>query len=115
MVKYVVVCASFCLLFCLLPQFSPAQTQDLRFRHLTTEDGLPTNRTDKIIKDSHGMIWITTGSGLCRYDGYDFKIYQYNPSDTSARAQDKLHGPILEDRDGNLWIGTLFGLNKFLY
>ena len=89
------------------------QTEQYKFRHLTTEDGLPTNVANRIIKDAHGMIWITTNAGLCRYDGYDFKTYQYNPDDSNSLSHNNLSGPIIEDSDGNIWIGTLFGLNKF--
>jgi len=82
---------------------------------LTTEEGLPANHIYKIMKDSHGMIWITTSSGLCRYDGYDFKIYQYNPSNSNSITHNNIHGPFMEDADGNLWIGTNLhgGLNKY--
>jgi len=59
------------------------------------------------------MIWITTTSGLCRYDGYDIKIYQYNPDDSNSLTHSNIQKPIFEDREGNLWIGTHFGLNKF--
>jgi len=59
------------------------------------------------------MIWITTSSGLCRYDGYDIKIYHYNPDDSNSLTHNNIQKPIFEDRDGDLWIGTHFGLNKF--
>jgi len=66
------------LLLLMWSMISYSHPQDLKFRHLTTEDGLPPNSLFHVIKNSHGMIWITTTSGLCRYDGYDIKIYQYN-------------------------------------
>ncbi len=90
-----------------------SQSQQLKFRHLTTEDGLPSNLINNIMKDSHGMIWVSTVSGLCRYDGYEFKVYQYNPSDTNSLTHNNLANEIIEDINGNLWIPTLWGLNKF--
>jgi signal transduction histidine kinase/ligand-binding sensor domain-containing protein/DNA-binding response OmpR family regulator len=90
-----------------------SQNEQYYFRHLTIEDGLPTNHINKVIKDSNGIIWMTTQNGLCRYDGYDFKIYQYNPEDTSSLTHNNLYDLIIEDNYGYLWIGTLWGLNKF--
>jgi signal transduction histidine kinase/ligand-binding sensor domain-containing protein/DNA-binding NarL/FixJ family response regulator len=89
------------------------QTEQYKFRHLTTVDGLPSNVINHIMKDSHGMIWITTNAGLCRYDGNDIKVYQYNPADSNSLTHNSIYDPILEDTNGNLWIGTLYGLNKF--
>src|SRR5262245_763910 len=44
----------------------------LRFRHLTTDDGLPNNRVEAILQDSRGFMWFGTIDGLARYDGYRF-------------------------------------------
>jgi len=90
MPKVFVLCTLFCLLSAIMPQKTQAQQGQFRFRHLTTEDGIPTNSIYQVIKDVHGMIWITTGSGLCRYDGYDIKTYQYNPDDLNSLTLKKL-------------------------
>ncbi len=59
-------------------------TEKYRFRHLTTDDGLPTNWCWQVMKDSQGFIWITTRAGLCRYDGYKVKVLQYDPADSAS-------------------------------
>ncbi|MCD4682869.1 MAG: hypothetical protein K8R86_06275, partial [Bacteroidales bacterium] len=89
------------------------QTEQYKFRHLTTEDGLPSNYTWTIIKDSHGFMWISTNAGLCRYDGYDIKVYQYDPADSTSLSHNNVKSNIVEDKKGYLWMGTLYGLNKF--
>jgi len=48
--------------------------QSYRFKHITSEDGLSTNFVSSILKDEKGFMWFGTQDGLCRYDGYQFKI-----------------------------------------
>ena len=90
-----------------------SQTEQYKFRHITSEDGLPSNYTGTIMKDSEGFIWISTNAGLCRYDGYDIKVYQNNPADSTSLSHNNVKSNIVEDKEGNLWIGTSYGLNKF--
>ncbi len=91
------------------------QTEKYRFRHLTTDDGLPTNWCYQVIKDSKGFIWITTRAGLCRYDGYNIKVFQNDPSDSTSISHNRIKKKecIIEDQAGNIWIGTLNGLNRY--
>jgi len=89
-------------------------TEKYRFSHLTTENGLPTNWSWQVMKDSQGFIWITTRAGLCRYDGYNVKVFQYDPADSTSLSNNHVKkDAILEDREGKLWVGTLYGLNIY--
>jgi signal transduction histidine kinase/ligand-binding sensor domain-containing protein/DNA-binding response OmpR family regulator len=87
--------------------------QGYLFRHITTEDGLPSNYTWHIMKDSRGFMWFTTRAGLCRYDGYEVKVFQYNPADTTSISDIYLKSTIAEDLEGYIWVGSTSGLNKF--
>jgi len=91
------------------------QTEQYKFRHLTTEDGLPTNYSFQVLKDSSGFIWITTRAGLCRYDGYNMKVFQYDPLDSTSLSDNRIagHDCMVEDTNGSLWIGTVNGLNRY--
>ena len=52
---------------------SPSSADEIaRLNHLTTEDGLTHDAVYTIAQDSEGFIWIGTGEGLSRYDGYHF-------------------------------------------
>src|SRR5210317_492507 len=101
-------------MFILLIEPLISQTEVYKFRHLTTDNGLPTNTTSSLIKDSRGFVWIGTKAGLCRYDGYDIKIYQYDPFDTNSLTDNNIMDKdlIAEDHEGNIWVGTQNGLNK---
>ncbi len=98
----------------ILPFFSVyPQTEQYKFRHLTTEDGLPSNYTWSIMQDSRGFIWFSTRAGLCRYDGYTVKVFGYDPEDSTSISDLYVKSTISEDSNGFIWVGTLNGLNKF--
>ena len=44
-----------------------------RFEHITMDHGLSNGNVEAIIQDRQGFIWIGTGAGLDRYDGYRIK------------------------------------------
>ena len=67
-----------------------------------------------IYKDSRGYIWIFTREGLSRYDGYTFKNYYEDKSDSTKFWGDD-GGTIAEDNNGNLWVLTDKCLNKLDY
>ncbi len=83
-----------------------------RFRHLTTEDGLSQNSASCIVQDHQGFIWIGTGDGLSRYDGYHFVNYRPDPADSASLSGNTIRC-MLVDRSGYLWVGTRDGLNRY--
>ncbi len=95
----------FVLFLVLLGGTSFAQPTDLRFEHITSDQGLPQNTVHGIVKDKYGFMWFGTWSGLCRYDGYSFKTYRYNPSDIHSINSNRIHN-IIKDSKQNLWILT---------
>ncbi|ADY53186.1 hypothetical protein Pedsa_2644 [Pseudopedobacter saltans DSM 12145] len=62
-------------LILVVPQVSKAQ---LKFKHLTINDGLSQNVVLCMIQDREGYIWMGTEDGLNRYDGYEFKHYKHS-------------------------------------
>ncbi len=59
-----------------------SQYDQLRFKRLTTEDGLSQKLVTSIYQDDIGHMWFGTADGLNRYDGYEFKIYRPEPDNT---------------------------------
>ena len=84
----------------------------IKFEHLSIEEELPQNTVYSILQDYKGFLWVGTEYGLCRYDGYSFKPYQYDPEDPSSLSHNRVT-TIFEDHWKTLWIGTDSGLNKF--
>jgi ligand-binding sensor domain-containing protein/DNA-binding CsgD family transcriptional regulator len=77
--------------------------QRMEFHRLTKEDGLPSNSVHCIFKDQQGFMWMGTVNGLCRYDGYEFKLY--NQQNGYALPDDHIND-IFQDSNGLIWIGT---------
>lgn len=46
--------------------------------HFTKDDGLPSNFIRSVTETNDGFIWIGTGDGLSRFDGSQFKNFQYD-------------------------------------
>lgn len=80
------------------------------FVHYLQEDGLPNNVVYGILEDDDGRLWISTNSGISRFDPQSETFYNYGLDDGlqslefNANAHHK--GP-----SGNLYFGGISGLN----
>lgn len=63
-------CAFYIFFILTLPVF--AQGQQLFFRQFTTQEGLPSGTVYNTTQDQEGFLWISTESGLCKFDGRHF-------------------------------------------
>lgn len=99
-------------LYLLYSGLSYSQTRDLKFKRLTTNEGLSQSHVSAIIKDSRGFMWFGTEDGLNKYDGYKFTQYKHDQNN-KASIIDNYVQAIMEDGSGNLWIGTDSGLDRF--
>jgi len=87
--------------------------KNIRFEHLSLEEGLSQSVVNVITQDSTGFLWVGTDDGLNRFDGYTFKVYKPNADDPQSLS-DRTITDIVEDQQGNLWIGTRQGgLNRY--
>ena len=64
--------------------FNLAKAESIRFRSFTIEDGLPNNTVHFITSDSLGFIWLSTSSGMARFDGHAFRSF-YSPFSLSGQ------------------------------
>lgn len=76
-------------------------------QHWTTEDDLPQNSIQSLAQTPDGYLWIGTYSGLARFDGDRFKVF--NVGNTPGMVSDSI-SKMCVDRSGTLWIGTSEGL-----
>jgi ligand-binding sensor domain-containing protein/signal transduction histidine kinase/DNA-binding response OmpR family regulator len=104
----------FFLLFALIigPAVSLSQTTNLRFKHISGEQGLSNSTIECIFQDDRGFLWFGTRDGLNRFDGNHMFIYRYNTTDTNSISDNYIRC-ISQDKSGAIWVGTSNGLNRF--
>ena len=70
------------------------------------EQGLPQNKVTAVVQTHDGYLWVGTYSGLARFDGVHFTVFDENntPELHSSRVTS-----LFEARDGTLWIGDESG------
>ncbi|MCX6565048.1 MAG: helix-turn-helix domain-containing protein [Candidatus Aminicenantes bacterium] len=78
----------------------------LRHNVWTADDGLPMNSVSCITQTPEGYIWLGTETGLARFDGIDFDVF--NKENTPALLNDFILSMEM-DNNGVLWIGTRGG------
>lgn len=74
-----------------------------RFRSFGMPDGLSNNEVSGILQDKLGYMWIATGDGLNRYDGYQFKIFRHDQSDPRSLSGNYIKSMCM-DRRGRIWV-----------
>jgi len=79
------------------------------FSYFNSMHGLPTSVVRDVLVDRHGLLWIATTGGVCRYDGKTMSTY--------TKKQGLLANDIttlFEDRNGYLWFASYTGtLSRF--
>ncbi len=104
-------------LFCLTSANGQKQIQ--HYRHQADDPAsLSDNEVTSIYQDQKGEVWIGTGMGLNRMTpgsrpaaATAFQHYRHEPQNDSSLSHNRI-GPIGEDAEGALWIGTARGLNR---
>jgi ligand-binding sensor domain-containing protein len=89
------------LLFSILYPF--AFSQEYNFRNLNESDGLAQSFVYSIIQDQRGYLWVGTGNGISRYNGFGFK----NFTTEDSLADNFITSGITDDHD--LWFGHMNG------
>jgi signal transduction histidine kinase/ligand-binding sensor domain-containing protein len=85
---------------------------DCTIKHYSVNDGLSQSSVYHFLEDRNGYMWIGTGNGLNRFDGYEFRIFKNDlqePGTISHSIIRTLH----QAPDGKIWIGTDAGINVF--
>lgn len=83
-----------------------AQYENLRFEHLSTQDGLSHNSVLSIFQDKEGFMWFGTDDGLNKYDGYAFQTFKADPKDPQNTLRWNYIYSIYEDSKGRFWVGS---------
>lgn len=69
----------------LMVAVTAAQTRlQFSFTHYTTDGGLLTDRTNSVVQDEQGFIWIASADGLQRFDGVRYKTFRHMEGDPAS-------------------------------
>jgi diguanylate cyclase (GGDEF)-like protein len=71
---------------------------------------LPQISVTAMVQDANGFLWLGTQSGLARFDGVNFKVY--NTANTATLSSNLITALHL-DQQQRLWVGTVNGLMRF--
>ncbi|WP_194973318.1 sensor histidine kinase [Aquiflexum lacus] len=91
---------------------SEVNSQEINLETISISNGLASPMVMNVMQDSHGLLWFSTGNGVQRYDGYNWKTYR-NIIGNPNSPQHNSTFDIAEDADGNLWIANELGLTYF--
>ena len=89
--------------------------EDYFFRQYTNEENFHHPFVYTINQDADGFLWIGTGEGLYRFNGFDFEYFS-----TEDGLPDNFITKIFRDKRGQLWLGhqngslSLFSGNDFI-
>jgi len=102
----------FCALLVLIACQAHSQQTGGIFYHLTTKNGLSSNRVNEVLQDRKGYYWIATDDGLNLFDGTSCKIFRNIKDDSSSLSNNSCEY-IVEDDLGNVWVGTQSGVSIY--
>ena len=103
---------TFFFLFILAIAAEASVIPDMKFRRLNTREGLSNSMVNCVFRDSQGYVWLGTGYGLNRYDGYRIRTYFSYDKDTTTLRNNRVD-EIQEAYGGRLWLKQ--GMNYTLY
>ncbi|MBN2682447.1 MAG: histidine kinase [Bacteroidales bacterium] len=92
----------FLVLIFVLFSFFGLNAQEPILRNFSISDGLPSSEIYHVFQDSKGFIWVSTSEGACRFNGYQFEVY-----DISAGLPENTILEVYEDYKGRIWFITL--------
>ena len=87
------------ILYLLITAF-PLKGQTYSFKNWGTESKLPDTYIYTVIQDNNGFLWIGTGSGLVKFDGFDFYEVVFPDS-----AGGRFVSAAFKDSNSRLWLG----------
>ncbi|XZF14123.1 two-component regulator propeller domain-containing protein [Chitinophagaceae bacterium MMS25-I14] len=83
-----------------------SQQTELLYKNITQEDGLPSNETYYVFRDSKNYLWIATDKGVVRYNGSKMQYIE---------LPDNVVFKIKEDSKGRIWFFSFSGKLAYFF
>jgi ligand-binding sensor domain-containing protein/anti-sigma regulatory factor (Ser/Thr protein kinase) len=96
------------LLFFLLCSYG-IEAQELVFKNIGVNLGLPSSEVYRVIQDKKGFVWMSTDAGIGRFNGHSFKFYT-----TADGLPDNTVFDLIEDKKGRIWMNCYNGTICYL-
>ena len=95
----------------LIMSLSSIMAQSFIYNESNTRKQIPTSYIKQVFHDSEGFIWYaTTGSGICRDDGYRIDIFRNDMNHSALIGTNNDVSDIVEDKKGNIIFSTFRGV-----
>jgi Two component regulator propeller./Stage II sporulation protein E (SpoIIE)./Y_Y_Y domain. len=91
------------IIVCLLLVSGVLNGQTLRFKNYGTDSKIPDGFVYSLIQGNNGYLWVGTGNGLSKFDGFDFYKVEFPDSVQRYPTAD------LKDINGTIWFGCYDG------
>lgn len=88
------------------------QPESRTFTSYNSFSGLPSDVVYQIVEDSKGLLWLTTGSGLVRFDSDSGDIKRFTTADGLLSNQFNYCSSFRDD-NGDIYFGSIEGLIAF--
>jgi signal transduction histidine kinase/streptogramin lyase len=89
-----------------------SQPGQIVFKHYGVAEGFSSNEAMQIAKTKEGLLWISSGDGLARFDSKTFKFFRHNNKDTHSIAHNYCNA-MQVDKRGWIWIAANDDLDIF--
>ena len=83
---------------------------DLKFRTLTTDNGLPSNVTCAVTEDQDGMIWISTTNGIASLSEENLNVTELINGSNELTGYQFSYSAICSTRNGIIYFGNTDGM-----
>lgn len=84
----------------------------IELEEYNVDRGLSQSLVTFIEQDSRGFLWVGTGEGLNRFNGFEFKQYFKEVDNAKSINNNTIRG-LAADKKGGIWVGTDIGLNYY--
>lgn len=91
------------------------QVGDLHFKHLNTQNGLPSGHVLSLLENSEGYIWLGTENELCRFDGTRIKTFTTGTNANSPIWGNGIYALLEDKKEKKIYIFTDLAIVEFSY